>query len=145
MGRPSPNDDWLHCLEEKIKEQERHWIKKKRQLKACEDELKALQKKRDVEARQWDEEAKAAQLKMHQELMQLITASMSTKKDSALAPVVCSSSIIELASMATVAPDIAPSTEVEPHADLHMCKVSESPPRPPLRPPAALPRLPSQS
>ena len=77
--------------------------------------------------------------------MQLITASMSTKKDSAVVLVLGSSLIVEPASMATIAPDNAPSTEVEPRADLHMCKVFENPLRPPPGSLAALPRLPFHS
>ena len=101
------------------------------QLKASEDELKALQEKRDAEARQWDKEAKSAQLKMHQELMQLIIASMLTKKNSAMALVIGSSLKVEPGFVANIALNVAPSTEVEPHVDLHMCKVFKSPLRPP--------------
>ena len=64
--------------------------------------------------------------------MQLITASMSTKKDSAMAPVVGSSLIVEPGSVAIVALDVTPSIEVEPRADLHMREVSQSPPHPPV-------------
>ena len=71
--------------------------------------------------------------------MHLITASMSTKKDSALAPVMGSSSILEPGSMAIVALNIAPSKEVEPCTNLHMREVSKSPPRPPLRSPQPFP------
>ena len=77
--------------------------------------------------------------------MQLLIVQMSTKKDSAMVPIVGSTSIVEPASVATVVPDIAPSTEVEPLADLHMREVSESPPRPPFGSPAPLSRLPSHS
>ena len=69
---------------------------------------------------------------MHHELMQLITASMSTKKDNAVAPVIGSSSIVEPASVATIASDVTPSIEVEPCVDLHMREVSKSSPCPPL-------------
>ena len=51
LGRPSTDDDRLYCLEEKIEEQGRHWVKIERRLKAHEDELNALQEKQDVEAR----------------------------------------------------------------------------------------------
>ena len=68
---------------------------------------------------------------------------MSIKKDSAVALVIGSSSIVEPGSMANVAPDIAPSIEVEPHADLHMREVSQSPPHPPPRSLPILPSLPS--
>ena len=130
LGRPAANDDRLCRLEEKIKEQERHQVEMERRLKAHEDKFKAFQEKRDAEARQRDKEAKAAQAKMHQEIMQLLTAQMLTKKDSAMASVVGSTSIVEPASMATVALDVTPSIEVEPRADLHMCEVSENPPHP---------------
>ena len=45
LGRPRLDDDRLYRLEEKIEEQDRYWVKIERQLKACEDELKALQEK----------------------------------------------------------------------------------------------------
>ena len=122
LGRPLADDDRLRCLKEKIEEQERHRVKMERRLKAYEDELKALQKMRDAETRQRDEEAKAAQAKMHQEIMQLLTAQMSTKKDSAVVPVVGSTSIVEPASMATVVPNVMPFTEVEPRADLQFVR-----------------------
>ena len=112
-------------------------------MKACEDKLKAFQEKQDAEARQRDEEAKAAQAKMHQEIMQLLTAQMLTKKDSAVALVVGSTSIFEPGCVATIAPDVAPSTEVEPRADLHMHEVSKSPLRPAPGSLKALPRSPS--
>ena len=67
---------------------------------------------------------------MHKEIIQLLTAQMSAKKDSAVAPVVGSTSIVELDSVATVAPDVVPSIEVERDVDLHMHEVSESPPHP---------------
>ena len=83
LGRPAPDeDDRLHRLEEKIEEQERRRVEMERRLAAHEDELKALQEKRDAEARQRDD----AQARMHQEIMQLLTAQMSAKKDSAVAP-----------------------------------------------------------
>ena len=87
LGRlASDDDDRLRRLEEKIEEQERHRVEMERQLAAREDELKALQEKRDAEARQRDN----AQARMHQEIMQLLTAQMSAKKDSAVAPVIVS-------------------------------------------------------
>ena len=87
LGRPAPDeDDRLHRLEEKIEEQERRRVEMERRLAAREDELKALQEKRDAEARQRND----AQVRMHQEIMQLLTAQMSAKKDSAVAPVVVS-------------------------------------------------------
>ena len=56
LGRPAPNDDdRLRRLEEKIEEQERRRVEMERRLAAHEDELKALQEKRDVEARQRDD------------------------------------------------------------------------------------------
>ena len=42
LDRPSTDDDQLHRLEEKIKEQKHHQVEMERQLKAREDELKAL-------------------------------------------------------------------------------------------------------
>ena len=102
LGRPAPDeDDRLRPLEEKIEEQERRRVKMERQLAAREDELKALQEKRNAEARQWDD----AQVRMHQEIMQLLTAQMSAKKDNAVAPVVVSTSIAQPLSVATVAPE----------------------------------------
>ena len=64
--------------------------------------------------------------------MQFITASMLTKTKSAEAPVIGSSFIVEQGFVANVALDVAPSIEVEPHADLHMREVSESLLHPPL-------------
>ena len=113
LGRPAANDDnRLRCLEEKIEEQECHRVKMERRLAARENELKAFQEKRDAEARERDEDAKAAQVRMHQEIMQLLTAQMSAKKDSAVAPVVVSTSIAQPDSVATVAPEVVPSVEV---------------------------------
>ena len=133
LGRPVANDDdRLRRLEEKIEEQDRHRVEIERQLAAREDELKAFQEKRNAEARQRDEDAKAAQARMHQEIMQLLIAQMSAKKDSAVALVVGSISIVQPDFVTTVAPDVMPSVEVEWDVDLHICKVSESPPRPPL-------------
>ena len=57
---------------------------------------------------------------------------MLTKKDNVVAPIVGSSLIVEPDSMANVAPDVVPSIEIEPRADLYICKVSESPLCPPL-------------
>ena len=75
LGTPiADDDDRLRRLEEKIEEQERHRVEMERRLAACEDELKAFQEKCDVEVRQRDEDAKAAQARMHQEIMQLLTA-----------------------------------------------------------------------
>ena len=116
-----------------------------RRLAACEDELKAFQEKRDAEARQQDEDAKVAQARMHQEIMQLLTAQMSAKKDSAVAPVVVSTLIAQPDSVATVVPEVVPSVEVERDVDLHMHDVSKSPPPLPTRSPPPLPRLPSCS
>ena len=66
LGRPASDDDnRLRRLEEKIVEQERHRVEMERQLAVREDELKALQEKRDAEARQQDD----AQARMHQEIM----------------------------------------------------------------------------
>ena len=42
LGRPSADDDRLRRLEEKIEEQECHWVEMERRLKAHKDELKAL-------------------------------------------------------------------------------------------------------
>ena len=145
LDRQAADDDWLRHLEEKIEEKERHQVEMERRLKAFEDELKAFKEKQDAEARQRDKEVKAAQVKMHQEIIQLLTAQMSIKKDSAVAPVVGSTLIVEPASMATVAPNVVPSTEIEPRADFYMREVSKSPLHPPLRSPAPLPRLPSHS
>ena len=56
LGRPaSDDDDRLRRLKEKIEEQERCRVEMERRLAAREDELKALQEKRDVEARQRDD------------------------------------------------------------------------------------------
>ena len=77
--------------------------------------------------------------------MQLLTAQMSAKKDSAVAPVVVSTSIAQPDSVATVAPEVVPSVEVERDVDLHMRDVTESPPRPPTESLPPLPRLPSCS
>ena len=107
-------------------------------MAAREDELKALQQKRDAEARQRDD----AQVRMHQEIKQLLTAQMSAKKDSAVAPVVVSTSIAKPHSVATVAPEVVPSVQVERDVDLPMHDVTESPPRPPSDNPPPLPRLP---
>ena len=116
-----------------------------RRLAAHEDELKAFQEKRDAEARQQDKNAKATQTRMHQEIMQLLSIQMLAQKDSAVAPVVGSTSIVQPDSIATVAPDIVPSIEVQLDVDLHMREDSESLPRPPARSPALLPKLPSHS
>ena len=71
LGRPATDDDdRLRHLEEKIEEQERHQVEMERRLAAREDELKAFQEKRDAEVRQHDD----AQARMHQEIMQLLTA-----------------------------------------------------------------------
>ena len=56
---------------------------------------------------------------------------MSNKKDNAVAPVVGSSSIVEPGFVAIVALDVTPFLEVEPRADLHMYRVSQSPSCPP--------------
>ena len=82
---------------------------------------------------------------MHQEIMQLLTAQMSAKKDSAVAPVIVSTSIAQPHSVATVAPEVVPSVEVQRDGDLPMHDVAESPPRPPSNSPPPLPRLPSHS
>ena len=139
------DDDRLRRLEEKIKEQERHWVEMERRLEAREDKLKAFQEKHDAKARQCDEDAKAAQARMHQEIMQLLTAQMSAKKDSAVEPVIVSTSIAQPDSVATVASEVVPSVEVERDVDLHMHNVFESPPRPPAESLPPLPRLPSHS
>ena len=75
--------------------------------------------------------------------MQLIIASMSTKKDSVVVPNVGFTLIVEPTSVAFVALNIAHSIEIEPRANLHMREVSKSPPRPSPRCLAALPRSPS--
>ena len=82
---------------------------------------------------------------MHQEIMQLLTAQMSAKKDSAVAPVVVSTSIAQPHSVATVAPEVVPSVQVERDVDLPMRDVTESPPHLPSNSPPPLPRLPSGS
>ena len=129
LGRPAADDDdRLYRLEEKIEEQERHRVEMERRLAAREDELKAFQKKCDAKARQRDEDAKAAQARMHQEIMQLLTAQMLAKKDSAVARVIGSTLIVQPDSIAIVAPDVVPSVEVEREVDLHMHEVFESPP-----------------
>ena len=51
LGRPGLDDDRLCHLEEKIEEQEHQRVEMERQLKVHEDELKALQEKRDAEAK----------------------------------------------------------------------------------------------
>ena len=135
------DDDRLRRLEEKIKEQERRQVEMERRLAAREDELKALQEKCDVEARQRDD----AQARMHQEIMQLLITQMSAKKDSAVALVVVSTSIAKPHSVATVAPEVMPSVQVERNVDLPMCDVTESPPRPPFDSLPPLPKLPSGS
>ena len=116
-----------------------------RRLAAREDELKAFQEKRDTEARQRDKDAKAAQARMHREIMQLLTAQMSAKKDSVVAPIVGSTSIVQPDFVATVVPNVVPFVEVEGDVDLHMREVSESPLCPPARSPTPIPRLPSRS
>ena len=142
LGRPAADDDdRLHRLEEKIEEQERRRVEMERRLAAHEDELKALQKKRDAEARQRDD----AQARMHQEIMQFLTAQMSAKKDSAVAPVVVSTLTTQPHSVATVAPEVAPSVEVQRDVDLPMREVTESPRRPSSDSPPPLRRLPSRS
>ena len=82
---------------------------------------------------------------MHQEIMQLLTAQMSAKKDTAVAPVVVSTSTAQPHSVATVAPEVARSVEVERDVDLPMRDVTESPRRPPSDSPPPLRRLPSRS
>ena len=77
--------------------------------------------------------------------MQLLTTQLLAKKDSAVAPVVVSTSIAQLDSVAIVAPEVVPSVEVERDVDLHMRDVTESPPRPPVESPPPLPKLPSRS
>ena len=142
LGRPAADDDnRLRRLEEKIEEQERRQVEMERQLAAREDELKALQEKRDVEARQRDD----AQARMHQEIMQLLTTQMSARKDTAVAPVVVSTSTTQPHYVAIVAPKVAPSVEVQRDVDLSMRDVTESPRRPPSDSLPPLPRLPSRS
>ena len=75
--------------------------------------------------------------------MQLTTASMSTKKDSVVAPVIGSFSIVEPGFVANIAPDVAPSIEVGPRMDLHMREVFENPLSPPFGSPPALSNSPS--
>ena len=70
---------------------------------------------------------------------------MSAKKDSAVVPVVVSTSIAQPHSVATVAPEIVPSVQVERDVDLPMRNVTESPPHPPSDSLPLLPRLPSGS
>ena len=77
--------------------------------------------------------------------MQLLTSQMSAKKDSAVAPVVVSTSIAQPDSVTTEAPEVVPSVEVERDVDLHMRDVTKSPPRPPAESPPPHPRLPSRS
>ena len=56
LGRPAADDDDRLCrLEEKIEEQDRRRVEMERRLAAREDELKALQEKRDAEARERDD------------------------------------------------------------------------------------------
>ena len=142
LGRPAADDDdRLRRLEEKIEEQERRRVEMERQLAAREDELKALQEKHDAEGRQRDD----AQARMHQEIMQLLTAQMSARKDTAVAPVVVSTSTAQPHSVATIAPEVAPSVEVQRDVDLPMRDVTESPRRLPSDSPPPLRRLPSRS
>ena len=142
LGRPAADDDdRLRRLEEKIEEQERRRVEMERRLAAREDELKALQEKRDAEARQRDN----AQARMNQEIMQLFTAQMSAKEDTAVAPVVVSTSTAQPHSVATVAPEVAPSVEVQQDVDLPMRDVTESPRRMPSDSPPPLRRLSSRS
>ena len=82
---------------------------------------------------------------MHQEIMQLLTVQMSAKKDSAVAPILVSTSISQPHSVAIVAPKVVPSVEVERDVDFHMRDVTESPPHPPADSLPPLPRLPSRS
>ena len=86
-----------------------------------------------------------AQARMHQEIMQLLTAQMSAKKDSAVAPVIVSTSTDQPHSVATVAPEVVPSVEVQRDVDLPMRDVTESPRRPPSDSLPPLSRLPSRS
>ena len=142
LGRPAADDDdRLRRLEEKIEEQERRQVEMERRLAAREDELKALQEKRNAEARQRDD----AQARMHQEIMQLLTAQMSARKDTAVAPVVVSTSTAQPHSVATIAPEVAPSVEVQRDVDLPMRDVTKSPWRLPSDSPPPLCRLPSRS
>ena len=77
--------------------------------------------------------------------MQLLTAHMTTKKDSAVAPVVVSTSIAQPDFVATIEPEVVPSVEVEWDVDLHMRDVFESPLHPLVESLPPLPRLPSRS
>ena len=70
---------------------------------------------------------------------------MSAKKDSAVAPVVVFTSIAKPHSVATVAPEVVPSVQVERDVDLLMRDVTESPLHSPSDSPPPLPRLPSGS
>ena len=70
---------------------------------------------------------------------------MSAKKDSAVASVVVSTLIAKPHSVATVAPEVMPSIQVQRDVDLPMRDVTKSPPRPPSDSPPLLPRLPSGS
>ena len=125
LGRPATDEDDRLCrLEEKIEEEECRRVEMERRLVAREDELKALQEKSDAEARQRDD----TQARMHQEIMQLLTAQMSAKKDSVVAPVLVSTSIAQPHSVTTVAPEVVPSVEVQRDVDLPMCNVIESRP-----------------
>lgn len=74
LSRDSSEDDRLRRLEQKIEEQERQRQEMEERLRAREEELRTLQERRDADARQRDEESKATQLKMHQELMQMFSA-----------------------------------------------------------------------
>ena len=113
LGRPAvDDDDWLRRLKEKIEEQECHQVEMERRLATHEDELKAFQEKCDAEARQRDEDAKAAHARMHQEIMQLLTTQMLAKKDSAVAPIVVSTPIAQPHSVSTVAPEVVPAVVV---------------------------------
>ena len=80
---------------------------------------------------------------MHQEIMKLLTAQISARNDSAVAPVVVSTSIAQPHSVATVAPEVAPYVEVQRDVDLPMRDVTESPLRLPSDSPPPLPKLPS--
>ena len=77
--------------------------------------------------------------------MQLLTAEMLPKKDSAVAPVIVSTSIAQPHSVVTVVPEVVPFVEVEQDVDLHMRDVTESPPRPLAESLPPLPKLPSRS
>ena len=70
---------------------------------------------------------------------------MSAKKDSAVAPVIVSTSTDQPHSVATIAPEVVPSVEVQRDVDLPMRDVTESPWRPPSDSPPPLSRLPSRS